>query len=187
MKNLINVPKRHATKSKPELANTILQAIFYFTNPNSKTFLIEEYPAQYLNKKFQNDMQDKLDTVLRQLHPDIDPDVTLLLSNKGLDKSNELDAQPTNEMSFRIKNITQNLPTLDKLQKVYKKELDNICPRCNTEIEDQNHIWSCKNSMDQLQQLSGNCSKKAPSHMTEKNYAFSTSNQQYQISIRFSQ
>jgi hypothetical protein len=135
-------------------------------------------------------MQDKLEAVLRQLHPDIDPDLTLLLSNKGLDKSNELDAQHTNEMSFRIKNITQNLPTLDKLQKVYKKELDNICPRCNTEIEDQYHIWSCKNSVDQLQQLSESFLKllqEGPSHMTGKNYAFSTLNQQYQYSIRYSQ
>jgi hypothetical protein len=75
-----------------------------------------------------------------------------LLFNKGLDKSNELDAQPTNEMSFRIKNLTKNIPTLDKLKKIYKQELDTAAP-CNTKIEDQYHIWNCENSIDHLHQL----------------------------------
>jgi hypothetical protein len=71
---------------------------------------VVQYPVQYVNQIFQADVAKQLDDYLHKSYLDIDTDVTLMTINKALGKINRLDATPTNEISFRLKNITNRLP-----------------------------------------------------------------------------
>jgi len=86
------------------------------------------------------------DLMERQQTPfEYDPSVKLL--HLGMNKLNNLDASNVKEEVFRMQLLTKQLPTLKKVMKWNNPKiqytLTDICPRCNREVEDHTHIFTC--------------------------------------------
>jgi ribonuclease HI len=145
--------KEACNANNTDIGRRQVSSPYLFYKHQNRCKYIEQYPSQYINHRFQTDVAQQLDEYLQKSHLDIDTDLTLTSINKGLGKTNRLDATPTNEISFRLKNITNKLPTLERLQLTYKKELDNTCPRCQHAVETQIHIWQCPDTTAKLEIL----------------------------------
>ena len=70
-------------------------------------------------------------------------------SNRNNYGTREVDDADVWERSYKVKNLLKELPTYKIL---YNREVNKIdtdqCIRCNKEIEDWDHIWTCEaNSM----------------------------------------
>jgi ribonuclease HI len=55
--------------------------------------------------------------------------------------------------TYIAKVYTDTLPTMDILHSKWNIYLNNICPRCTTHTETNNHLWQCTYSMQALQDI----------------------------------
>jgi hypothetical protein len=56
-------------------------------------------------------------------------------------------ATSTFEHSWRIKTISQHLPTMLKAHTIFLNSTTELCPRCSIFPETQHHIWSCAHTV----------------------------------------
>lgn len=72
---------------------------------------------------------------------------------KNPSKNNAANYVQSKTKSFLIKNLMEELPTMEKLKirhpDLYKTW--NCCP-CNEEKETYNHIWLCKNQKEMMKE-----------------------------------
>jgi hypothetical protein len=81
---------------------------------------------------------------------EIDWAPTLSIYHSGLNMSAKYNNIKTStNRTYEFKLNTGNLPTMDKLhQRKPNIYTNNICKICNFEIEDNTHIWNCRNHLE---------------------------------------
>ncbi|PKC71219.1 hypothetical protein RhiirA1_453784 [Rhizophagus irregularis] len=73
------------------------------------------------------------------------------ISNRNKNSIQQTDISDTRERAYKIKNLMKELPTYEVLNRRKVEGIeDEICPRCNDEIEDWEHIWICEKNEKNL-------------------------------------
>ncbi|GET00318.1 hypothetical protein GLOIN_2v1824527 [Rhizophagus clarus] len=76
------------------------------------------------------------------------------LSNRTKFKKTQCSKEDTSERAYRIKNLLKELPTYKILnERNTNGIISSICPRCEKEEEDWEHIWICEENVFNLREV----------------------------------
>jgi ribonuclease HI len=132
----------------------------------------DTYPQRVLQRQWQQQIQQQSNQKLEEKwkKTDIDFNATLSLTHKGMKRLNHLDASITNEHKWRLQMIFQQLPSLYTLSDKYNMTINTSCPRCLHTTETQNHIWTCRKTVERLPDINQAIDEQLRSTTTYQNY-----------------
>src|SRR6266487_1607073 len=77
-----------------------------------------------------------------------------VFNTDGKQKSGFSSSKTSNLRSYILKVYTNTLPTFEILHQKWSIYLNDLCPRCTTQQETNDYVWSCSHSAKILQNIS---------------------------------
>jgi hypothetical protein len=119
----------------------------------------DTYPGQYIKNNQQKQTHIRVLYYLTIKWPElhqtpIDWELTIQISKTGINRVNRLDATHKKQHAFRFKCLHKKIPTRTRLNDQQpSKHPTRLCPRCKTQEEDYNHLWTCIKTEDKFELL----------------------------------
>jgi hypothetical protein len=115
------------------------------------------YPTHFIKNNIAKNSKEITDLIIQQNFQSETQDIhiqhTKTLAYNVLLFENPLDATHTLEQAFRLKLLSNTLPTLSYIKQNFKSEINELCPQCKIQTETTEHLWTCPHTISKFPQL----------------------------------